>query len=678
MSVNKIARRSAFLALGLGLSVLGFGLPGLGISSAAAATTSITVPYPPIQSLDPSQWNSQYLPDMGLLFEGLFGYNQKNQLEPKIAQSWKISDGGHVWTINLRHNARWSNGRPVTAQDFYYAWMRLISPQDATGAIWESVMNLVANTYSYHAGLVPSSAVGLKVLNPYSLRITLGSPADIKGYLATPASMPLYPPSVEEHPTNWFTPPYFVGDAPYIVKSFVPNGNILLTKNPRYVGHPGEFNVGNVQQIDLVPQSSAPVEDYLANKVDVAGVGDPSDYSYVLKHPALKSQLHRSPLAAISFLGFDGSAAPSPLDNQKVRDAIAMAINRNPIVRSVEDGLVGATNVIAYPGWPTNNLQHGISTNLTKARKLLAQAGYPNGRGIPTIALYTLASNPVTVPEAIEQEVKSGLNIQMKIIPLPPALYNSVTWQGPVTNIIPGYTFATGSANFNATEYEDMSVNQPLFFPGKIGTLSFMKHVATYYESSYDPRDIKLWGNPSDASLGTKFSQWAPLKKSAMADIKFLNAWTAKQPPTYRAILTGPTSESNMAIWNGLVKQFHSAKTAAGRHAAFVNAWKFVGNYSTGVGTASTGLQGQVYIDQHEPHGLYLASMNMTELVDATSQQQAVRLGANIDNYLLSQGWAIPLYYNEGFFLVKPNLRGVQANPWAYGNVYQLQYVTVK
>ena len=108
--------------------------------------------------------------------EGLYGYNDKNQIVPKIATGYKVSGGGKVWTFSLRHDARWSNGKPVTAQDFYYAWMRLLSPQDSTGALWASVAQYAVNAWQYHAGAATASQVGIKVLNPYAIQLRLTAP----------------------------------------------------------------------------------------------------------------------------------------------------------------------------------------------------------------------------------------------------------------------------------------------------------------------------------------------------------------------------------------------------------------------------------------------------------------------------------------------------------------------
>lgn len=225
----------------------------LGPVAQAAPIKQATIGLGQMSTLDPSVNGINVLLDEGTLFEGLYGFSPKYQLEPKVAQRYVVSDGGKVWTFFLRKNARWSNGQPVTANDFYYAWMRVASPADSTGLIWASVMSYVQNAYAYQAGQVKASQVGLKVINPYEIRLTLNAPYDILGSLALSGSMPLYPPDVQHHGTNWFLPKYFVGNGPYTVKSFVPNGEIQLARNPHYVGRGGQYNVGNLQQITILP-----------------------------------------------------------------------------------------------------------------------------------------------------------------------------------------------------------------------------------------------------------------------------------------------------------------------------------------------------------------------------------------------------------------------------------------
>ncbi|GMA57408.1 hypothetical protein GCM10025858_19110 [Alicyclobacillus sacchari] len=169
-------------------------VPAASISSDASVSNGVVRISAPtgtsLTSLDPSQWGAQILVDQGTIMEGLYGYNQKNQIVPKIAVGYKLSNNGLTWTFTLRKDARWSNGQPVTAQDFYYAYMRQMTPSNPNGQLWLSVLNVVKNSYAYHAGTVPASAVGLKVINNYTLQITTSSPHYILGDLAEAARCP--------------------------------------------------------------------------------------------------------------------------------------------------------------------------------------------------------------------------------------------------------------------------------------------------------------------------------------------------------------------------------------------------------------------------------------------------------------------------------------------------------
>lgn len=241
-----------------------------------------------------------------------------------------------------------------------------------------------------------------------------------------------------------------MGDGPYVVHSFVINGELELTRNPDYVGNPGEVNVGNVQQINLLPAPTVPVEDYESNKLDIALITSPSDYKYALQH--FKGQVHRAPEAEINYLGWDHSLDASPLDNQKVREAIATAINRRPITNPVLNNMAYTTSVVGYPGFPGYDLQHNpYSYNPGAARKLLAAAGYPDGKGMPVLHLYTQAGSAteVSTAEAVAQELHSALNLNFKISPVNGTEYGLLSYGGTATNILPGYAVDTGVANWN-------------------------------------------------------------------------------------------------------------------------------------------------------------------------------------------------------------------------------------
>ncbi len=656
-----------------------------GVVAHAATSGNVIVGGPTnVTSLDPTQWAGQILVDQGTILEGLYGYNQKNQIVPKIATGYKISNGGKTWTFTLRKNAKWSNGDPVTAQDFYYAWMRQLDPSDSAAQIWASVLNYVLNGYAYHAGGVPKSAVGLKVINNYTLQITTQTPHDILGELAMAASMPLDPKVVQAHPTNWYLPQYFVGDAPYVVKSFQTNGPLVLVKNPKYVGHAGEVNAGNAKQITIIPSPTVPVEDFMAGKMDVAQITSTADLQYVMTHPALKAELHSQPTYNITYMQYDNSTQASPLTNAKVREAIAMALQRAPIVNKVLDGMGGITNIFATPGWGSAKYQKGIPENVTKAQQLLKEAGYPGGKGIPTLYIYcdvqTAQPNGVPTAEAIQQELQTNLGIQTKIVPLAATQYGALTYGGPLSGIKPGFNIAVSAVNSSDPSGAAMGGNQGVIFPGTYGySMPFVQHVEPWYNNPFDPTYVKEYGNPNDPKMGVSASDWVKLRAVAAQDIPWLNKYYSKLPQPYRSELVGPIPLETQ--WTKILSAYQSASTAAAKHTAWVAAWEFLFPYSSGMSAGSmnlSSLEVQKYWYSHISSQVRNWIMWDTEFQNETNSTQANQLAGKLMTQVMQQGWTIPIYYNKTFFLERSNVTGAQANPWAWGNFYQEQYLSTK
>lgn len=659
------------------------------VASAAASTDTVTITGPAapqtISSLDPSQWAGQILVDQGTILEGLYGYNQKNQVVPKIAASYSVSKDGLTWTIMLRKNAKWSNGDPVTAHDFYYAWMRQLNPADSAAQLWLGIFNYVKNSYAYHSGAVPASAVGLKVVNDYEIQITTSTPHDILGELATAASMPLDEKAVNANPQLFSNGKGWVSDAPYTVQSFTPGGTLVLVKNTKYIGNPNEVNSGNAQQIDVVPATTVPVEDFMANKVDVAQVSSSSDLSYIKTHN-LSSELHSAPDYSIEYLEWDNSAIASPYDNAKIRDAIAEAIQRAPIVQSVLSGMAGVTTTFSTPGWPTQRLLKGLPENLTNAKKLLAQAGYPDGKGLPPIYLYAEvpASNPQEVPvaEAVSEELKQDLGIQSKIVQLNATDDSWVTYGGPKKGIQPGFNVGASATNWNEPATIDMGGTQGTISVGNFGwTQKQTAQVLAWYNNPYDPASVKKYGNPANPQEGVKWSDWSGLIKEEKVDAAYITKWTKEQPAKWQAILQPPGTPTIQQNWNAMIQAWKSAKTPAAKHAAYVLAWEFIAPETV---TASTGginnsaLDYQVYEDKNESATYKNWRMWYAYMTNSLSNAEAAPYAADILNQTTALGYTIPLYYNETYYVERKGVTGAQPNPWAWGNFYQMQYLSVK
>lgn len=665
------SNRAAFIASSVVMSV-GMSASTLMVMQPmanAAVSTAVTVAEPPIQTLEPDAWGPQGLLDQGTIFEGLVGYNLHYQLVPKIAQRWTVSKNGLVWTFYLRKSARFSNGQPVTANDFYYSWMRFVSPQNTQAPIWASAMDWVKNANNFHAGSATANQVGLKVINPYELQMTLQVPhPDLLGRLALASGVALYPPDVKAHPTNWFLPKYFVGDGPYVVSSFTPNGQIDLVRNTHYVGNKTQYDVGNVQQINIVPAPTTPVESYMSNAIDVVGVTAAADYQYIKKNATLTAQAHKTAGFAVNFLAFDKALQVSPLDNILVRKAISMAINRQVIATDVMNGMVQPTTVFGPASWPATKYEHGTNENVKAARALLAKAGHAGGKGIPTLQIYTPPVGDPSIPmaESIAQQLKQNLGINVQIDPTPWSLLSTIIWGGYSKNVKPGYMIFPGEANWWQSGAMDMSA---IFVTWYDYPPFFRQYIAKATMAANNPYSVAKYGNPDNPKLGTTWASMAKLQASFIKDSTWLDKFIARQKdPVFRQNIT--PVPSYQVTWNGYVQAWKAAKTPAEKHAAWVNAWDYIGN-------------GIYCLDLLVWEYSHMPAYNLQEKIVAAHEAAdtlttAAVAGGKLAQMVMNSGWAVPLNVPFGVYLVKPNITNVQYNKFGYGDFIDLQYMKVK
>ena len=661
---------AVMMASAIGASTLTL---GLGFQATQAATTQVTIPEPAMTTLDPEQYGSQVMLAEGGILEGLYRYNLKNQIIPALATGYKISNHGLTWTFSIRKGDKWSNGDPVTAKDFYFSYMRQLNPANSGAELWAGVLNDVANGYAYHSGAVPLSQLGIKVINDYTLQISTSTPVDLLPYLVEPGSYPLDPKIVDAH-SNWATSANFPSDGPYMVKSFTPNGDITLVKNPDYLPGPQDM-LGNVSQINIVPTPTVPLEDFLAHKLDVALLTNPSDVKYVQSHSNLKPLLHSQPTDTMYSLRYDKSVASSPLlTNLKLRQAIAEAIDRAPIAKNALVGMVTPASIFATPGWPTAKYEHGLPFNVAKAQQLLSQAGYPNGKGLPTFNLYceVQASDPyqVTAAEALAQELKQELGLNFKIDTLSSTVYGALDSGGSVEGIKPGYFIGVQGV---LRQVPGILVMQQNIVAGTyLYPVKLLKLMYQWQNTSYNPYEVKRYGNPTSTKLGVTWNDWIKMNSDALKDIRYLNAYNAKLPQ-YDA-----STVPLMKQWQTVVDSWRTAKTDAAKNAAWQTAWKILGTYETSVGSASIGWNEQVIEDKMTPKGVQNWLNEQTTYQASPSLAKAAPGAAKIVNYEMKLGWTEPLFYANQLYVANSNISGVSTNPWNMGNFYNLQSLTVK
>jgi peptide/nickel transport system substrate-binding protein/oligopeptide transport system substrate-binding protein len=629
--------------------------------------------WPDLQTTDYTTGTQLIMP--GALLEGLVGYNKDfSKIVPKVANSWTHNKNYTVWTFNLRHDAKWSNGQPVTANDFYFSWMWLARPgQKGFPPMYASPMQFIVNGYAYESGSVPASKVGLKVLNKWTLQCTLANPnpnflEGLVGGQNGGQSLPLYPPLIKKHPTDWYLPKYFVGNGPYLLSSFKANGQMVLTRNPKYVGHPGEYNVGNLKTITIIPSSSTPLQAYMSNTTDVALLTNPSDYIYA--KTKLKDQYVRSYSTGEAELTWDHSVYASPYDKLDVRKAIAYAIDRTVIANKVDNGMslpVGTLMPKKYDAYETFSLP--LTAQVKQAQKLLAQAGYPGGKGLPTLYFYQASGAADPVLESVQAQLKANLGIQSKIVELPSQIAGSGTYDFANLKEQPGFVDGSWEAPGPGSYSVEFGVQFVLPQPDRA---HFGKALSMMNAGQNNPYAVKAYGNPSNKQLGLKWSDWAPM----VQDFNTVNAWMQKYGNTPGLLMQNPLpgSPTNQQLWDSYVAKWKAAKTDADKHAAWLTAWQYLGGNG---GNYGLDLSLEINKDLMKEPSLLKLNAENTKL-GQISTSQAQKLGGAVADEWEQLYWEIPLTQKSQIALQKPGLMNVPYNPYTWDNIINLQYMSTQ
>lgn len=354
------------------------------------------------------------------LFEGLVTPNPDGGAPlPGVAERWESSADGLSWTFHLRANARWSNGDPVTAQDFVWSFRRILTP--SLGAAKAPLFFVVKNARAYvHGQLADFSAVGFAAPDARTLVVTLEHPAPyLPALAATGAWLPVHPATVERHglgrDSRWSEPGNLVGNGPYTLAAWKRAQQIELLKNLRY----RDATAVHVPAIHLVIFDNNDAEEraFRAGQIDLTMTVPAARLEHYQKNePAL---LRRQPLFETRYLALN--TRRGPLADPRVRQALALGLDRLALVNRVlkggqqaamsliPPGLGGYTSTAALPADAG-----GSTATAEQARRLLTEAGYPEGRGFPRLEFSTWTNTPVL--EALQQMWKQNLGIDTAII----------------------------------------------------------------------------------------------------------------------------------------------------------------------------------------------------------------------------------------------------------------------
>jgi peptide/nickel transport system substrate-binding protein/oligopeptide transport system substrate-binding protein len=327
---------------------------------------------------------------MQQVFDGLVSYDASLALVPAIAHTWRLSEDGLIWTFQVRKGVRFHHGREVTAEDFVYSLRRLLDLKSKSRA--RDVLTRVAGASEYTAGRVPFVA-GLKAPARYVLEIHLTEPTPaLISALALVDAMVVAREVVERLGDKFGEQP--VGAGPFRFVRWIKGKEIVLEANPDYfVARPYldriEFKIfpGAPFALILSQFESGLLEDSFLPAKDVARFAGHQTYQFV-----------RRPVLRLRFLGVNVTARP--LDNVKVRQALNYAIDQETVSREVHKERYPPAFGILPPGMAGYDPKSRLyAYDPAKAKALLAEAGYPGGRGLPALEMWSSVKTPETLRE---------------------------------------------------------------------------------------------------------------------------------------------------------------------------------------------------------------------------------------------------------------------------------------
>ena len=349
------------------------------------------------------------------LIEGLVAEHPSGSgVAPGTAERWETSPDGLTWTFHLRANAKWSNGDPVTARDFVRSYERFLSP--SIGSQYAEFLHHVVGAREFNKGeLKDFSQTGFSAPDERTLVIRLKAPVpflleSMKHY----AWFPVHIATVEKFGglarpgTQWTRPGNFVGNGPFVLSEWKPNQHLLVTKSPTY------WNTAatHLDGVKFLPVDNAETEERMFRTGQLHVTNSlplPKIPVYRDQHP---NEFRSDDYYSIAFVRVNTTR--KPLDDVRVRRALALALDREAYVKMLEGGQEPAYHFT--PKSPAYASRAHFSRNVEEARRLLAEAGYPEGKNFPQIEfLYVTSNAGKQMAEVLQQMWRTGLGVNISL-----------------------------------------------------------------------------------------------------------------------------------------------------------------------------------------------------------------------------------------------------------------------
>ncbi len=349
------------------------------------------------------------------IFEGLVALDARGEIIPGVAESWTAGRGGTVYVFKLRPDAKWSNGDCVVAADFVYAFRRLMAP--GTGAPYAGILYTLKNAERINKGELPVEALGVRALDERKLEITLEEQtAYFIAQLAHMTAKPLHQKSIEAFGADFVHAAHMVTNGPFMLQGFTPNEKIVLVKNPYYYG---AAEVALDEEIFYsLEDRAAGLRRFMAGEIQSYDDVPVEQIGFVRAH--LADAFKVSPSLASYFYAFD--TRHKPFDDKRVRQALAMVIDRDYLAERIWGGTMEASYSFVPPGIESYGAPESVVWKDTdpferedEARRLLTEAGFgERGQKLKVEIRYNNSENHRATAVAIA-EMWKALGVETRL-----------------------------------------------------------------------------------------------------------------------------------------------------------------------------------------------------------------------------------------------------------------------
>ena len=343
------------------------------------------------------------------LYEGLTTHHPSTlQPLPGAAEWWEISADGLTYTFHLRDGAKWSNGDPLTAEDFRWSWQRALAPE--TASQYADMLYSIEGAEEFNTGKAKDfSQVGVEVVDGTTLRVRLRAPTPyFLEIVSFETLMPVHRATIEKWGAQWTHPEHFVGNGPFVLSAWKPRDAIEMTPNPHWWNHGMvRLKLIRARALDEVNTS---LSEYLAGGVDWIREVPVMRVEEVQTHP----DYYVSPYLGVYFFRFN--VTRKPFDDVRVRKSFNLALNKQALCENtMKAGQIPATGAVP-PGIHGYPEFEGLPYDPARAKQLLAEAGYPGGADFPEVELlYNNSESHKRVCEVIGSMWREVLGVRVEL-----------------------------------------------------------------------------------------------------------------------------------------------------------------------------------------------------------------------------------------------------------------------